>query len=165
MKVDKLDGLMNPLMADNKKNTNMASGVDFQKFLSEAQANRIAENQQPFGPGLPQVTKSLLDGPLPDYSLPPISELAKSHKIHEQAIRVADRTLGVLEQYQKAMADPKISLKKLYPYIQSLSHEIKDVTQVVEGLPASNPLKKVLGEIGVLGALEVEKFNRGDYIS
>ena len=165
MKVDKLDGLMNPLMSDNKKNTNMASGIDFQKLLAEAQTNRLAENQRLFEPGFAQEAKSLLDGPLPTYSFPPISELGKGPQIHDQGIGVADHTLGVLEQYQKAMADPKVSLKNLYPYIQSLFHEIKDINQAAEGLPASNPLKKILGEIGVLAAVEVEKFNRGDYVS
>ena len=165
MKVDKLDGLMNALTADNKKSTNKASGIDFRKILTEAQANRAAENQQLFEPGVIQKAKSLQEGPLPTYSFSPISESGENPQIQGQGIRAGDQTLGVLEQYQKAIGDPKVSLKTLYPYIQSLSHEIKDINQVAEGLPANNPLKKILGEIGVLAAVEVEKFNRGDYLS
>jgi hypothetical protein len=165
MKIDKLDGLMNALTADNKKSANKANGVDFRKILTEAQANRAAENQQLFEPGVAQKAKSLQEAPLPVYSFSPISESGKNPQIHGQGIRAADHTLEVLEQYQKAIADPKVSLKNLYPFIQSLSHEIRGVNQAAEGLPANNPLKKILGDIGVLAAVEVEKFNRGDYLS
>jgi hypothetical protein len=165
MKVDKLDGLTNPLMLDIKINAEKGRGIDFQKILAEAQVNRVAERQQLSESGQAGKADNLLEGPLAAYSLAPISEFGKDIQIRGQSIGVADHTLGVLEQYQKAMADPKVSLKNLYPYIQSLAREIKDINQVAGKLSASDPLKKILGEIEVLAAVEVEKFNRGDYVS
>jgi len=31
-------------------------------------------------------------------------------------------------------------------------------------LPPSDPLRKMMGEIGILSNVEIEKFNRGDYV-
>jgi hypothetical protein len=164
MKVDKLDGLTNPQMLDIKINADKGKGVDFQKILAEAQVNRVPARQQLSKSGQAEKADDLLDGPWAAYSLAPLSELGKDPQVLNQNLRTADHTLGLLEEYQNAMADPKVSLKSLYPYIQSLSHEIKDINQVAEKLSASDPFKKILGEIGVLVAVEVEKFNRGDYV-
>jgi hypothetical protein len=49
--------------------------------------------------------------------------------------------------------------------IQSLSSEIQGVSQDAEKLPANDPLKRILREMGILAAVEVEKFNRGEYVS
>jgi hypothetical protein len=39
------------------------------------------------------------------------------------------------------------------------------MSQDAERLPANDPLKRILEEMGILAAVEVERFNRGDYIS
>jgi hypothetical protein len=165
MKVDRLDSLMNTLIPDKKTSANNGVGVDFQKVLAEAQTNRGGESQKLSGAGLAEKAESLLEGPLAPYSFPAISKFGKESRIRDQGLLAADQTLGILEQYQKAIADPKVSLKNLYPHIQSLSAEIQGIKQAAEGLPGSDPLKKILGEIGVLATVEVERFNRGDYVS
>ena len=73
--------------------------------------------------------------------------------------------LKVLEEYQKALADPEVSLKNLYPMIQSLSSKVEGVGRDAEKLPANDPLQRIFSEMGILAAVEVEKFNRGEYVS
>jgi len=75
-----------------------------------------------------------------------------------------EKTLDLLEQYQKAMADPKVSLKEINPLAQALSQEIKGLNQWAQKLSSSDPLQKIIAEVGIVSSVEVEKFNRGDYI-
>ena len=56
-------------------------------------------------------------------------------------------------------------MKNLYPMIQSLSSEVRGVSQDAEKLSANDPLKGILSEMGILAAVEVERFNRGEYVS
>jgi hypothetical protein len=39
------------------------------------------------------------------------------------------------------------------------------MSREAEKLPPNDPLRRILDEIGVLAAVETEKFNRGDYVS
>ena len=164
MKIDNLDSLTNLLIPDKKESTHKAEGADFQKILEETQADQAAKSQKPPESGSVFRAAGIPDGPLGAYSFSPLTELGNPFQIQADPL-AADQVLRVLEQYQKAMADPDVSLKNLYPFIQSLAHEIKDINQVAGNAPASDPAKKILGEIGVLAAVEVEKFNRGDYVS
>jgi hypothetical protein len=100
-----------------------------------------------------------------DYSFPPLTELGNPFQTQARSLQTADQVLRVLEEYQKSLADPEVSLKNLYPMIQSLSAEIQGVSQDAEKLPANDPLKRILREMGILAAVEVEKFNRGEYVS
>ena len=162
MKIDKLDSLTNLTMTDKKGPPHKAGGVEFQKILDEIQANQAAENQKLLesasgAAGVP-------DGPLGPYSFPPLAEFGNPVQAQNRTFQTADRMLNVLEQYQKALGDPEVSLKNLYPIIQSLSSEVQGMNEGTENLPANDPLKKILEEIGILTAVEVEKFNRGEYV-
>jgi hypothetical protein len=163
MKIDKLDNLTNLLMTDKKGPPHKAGGVEFQKILDEIQANQAAENQILSEPA--SGAAEVADGPLGVYSLPPLDEFGNSLQTQSRSIQTADRILNVLEEYQKGLGTPEVSLKNLYPVIQSLSSEVQAITKGTEDLPANNPLKKILGEIEILTAVEVEKFNRGEYVS
>jgi hypothetical protein len=85
-------------------------------------------------------------------------------QIRSQGIRAAESTLNFLEKYQKAVGDPQITLKKVDPLVRSLSHEVNDLHLLSEKLPPSDPLQKIMREIGIVSTIEIEKFNRGEYI-
>jgi hypothetical protein len=81
-----------------------------------------------------------------------------------QGTRAAEKALDLLEQYQRAMENPRTTLREIHPLVQSLAEEMKNLDQWVEKMPPSDPLRGILTEAGILSSVEIEKFNRGDYI-
>jgi hypothetical protein len=69
-----------------------------------------------------------------------------------------------LEEYKNAMGDPEMPLKKIDPLIQSLSQGMQDLNTLSAKLSPSDPLQKILTEVGIVSAVEIEKFRRGEYI-
>jgi hypothetical protein len=57
-----------------------------------------------------------------------------------------------------------VSLKEVYSLVQSLRQEVQEMDRWSDQLPPSDPLRKIMGEIGILSNVEIEKFNRGDYV-
>jgi len=164
MKVDRLDNLTNLLMPVKKESTQKAGGADFHKLLEEIRANQGGESQILSGPGSVSKEGEVL-GPPGVYSFAPLTEFANPLQTHARSLQTADQALSALEEYQQALVDPEISLKKIYPMIQSLSSEIQGVSQEAEKLPGNDPLKRILSEIGILATVEVERFKRGEYVS
>jgi len=163
MKIDNLDTLTNLMITEKKGTLHKAGGAEFQKILNEVQANRTPENQK-----LSESVSGaagVSDGPLDVYSLPPLAGFENGIRGPNQNLQTADQMLNILEQYQKGLGDPEVSLKDLFPMIQSLFSELQRMNESAENLPENDPLKKILGEIGILTAVEVEKFNRGEYVS
>lgn len=163
MKIDKLDSLMNLVIPDKKGSTNKTGGVDFRKILEEVQANQAGEKQKLGDTGSASKAAEISEGPLGIFSFPPPAEPGGS--LPNRSLQTAERMLGALEDYQRRLGDSKVSLKALYPAIESLSSKIRGMDQDKENLPAGDPLRRILDEIGILAAVEVERFNRGDYVS
>jgi hypothetical protein len=165
MKIDKLDNLINLLMPDKKESAPKTGGADFQKILEATQADRAMENQKLSEPGSGCRAAGISEGPLGAYSFPPLAEFGNPVQAQPRSLQAADQVLKVMGEYQKALGDHEVSLKNLYPMIQALSSEIQGMSQNAEALPANDPLKRIINEIGILAAVEVERFNRGEYIS
>ena len=167
MKIDKLDDRRIPPMTDKNANPHKAAGVEFQKILEEIQANQAAKTQKLSEAGSAS-GGGRSRGALGRYILSRLflnSEIPSRPGVDPSRLRIRCSVLNVLEEYRNALADPKVSLKDLYPLIQTLSSGMPGMNEGAENLPTNDPLKKILGEIGVLAAVEVERFNRGDYVS
>ncbi len=107
----------------------------------------------------------ILQGPLPPAAPPNfLSDLKDPAQIRLQGIQSTEKTLDMLEQYQKAMGNPNLSLKSIYPLIHSLSQELQELSVLSEKLPPSDPLQPILTNTGIVSAVEIEKFHRGEYI-
>jgi hypothetical protein len=48
--------------------------------------------------------------------------------------------------------------------VQALSEKVTDLQGLARTLAPADPLKKIIQEVGTLSAVEVEKFNRGEYV-
>jgi hypothetical protein len=133
-------------------------GLDFKELLRQA---------SPGPESLGQTTSSLS----PHGDVEPLSAMAfvmpnagEISRTRLQSIEATENTLSLLEEYQKAMSDPNLSLKKVDPLVQSLSKELDGLNVLSERLSPSDPLQKILTEVGVVSRVEIERFRRGDYI-
>ncbi len=138
--------------------------VDFQKLLREAQSppspNADALKGLGQGTGLETDPVSALS-PL---TFSPKSGIEGSASDRREGTLALEKTLDLLEQYQRAIADPNEGLDKIKPLISSLSRRMKDMGQWGERLPSTDPLQKILAEAEILSSVEITKFHRGDYV-
>lgn len=148
----------------NQKRISEASRFDFQKLLQEAKSN----SNVAVPPTASLVSKEVGEiPPDPTFTLQALNfsvKPAEGSQARFQGIKAAENTLNLLEKYQKAMGDPQMTLRKVDGLVQSLSQEVNDLISLSDKLPASDPLKKIMNEIGIVSTVEIEKFYRGEYI-
>jgi len=121
------------------------SEIEFQKFLEEA------KKKQEITPNTTPNSQNLF----------PLSKDAFIYRLEE--IKRLDNLLDKLVIYKEALGDSKKNLKEIEPIIQSLSEEVEQLKKIGEKLPSSDPLNKILIELGVLSLVEIMKFKRGEY--
>jgi len=75
-----------------------------------------------------------------------------------------DRFLTLLENYQKQMEDPRISLKETATIVSQMEQQTQELLPVLESLPEGDGIKDLLNRLLVTSTVETIKFNRGDYL-
>jgi hypothetical protein len=70
----------------------------------------------------------------------------------------------MLEQYQKAIGNPEMSLRQVESLARSLSQGVSRLETVAEKVASSDPLRKIMTDVGIVSTVEIEKFNRGEYV-
>ena len=164
MDVKKIDGGALSAMAGKKGKKEELEGLDFQKLLQEAQSNRKPGEAGTSPEGSVGKAEFFAISALPIPSVNFVPGLPETSTLRSRGALATEKTLDLLEQYQRAIADPKVSLKEISPLAHSLSQGIKGLTKWAEKLSSSDPLQKIIAEVGIVSSVEVEKFNRGDYI-
>lgn len=164
MDVKKIMEGISAISGVNSGRKNELSQLDFQKLLNDAESNiKAVDQSSSLSPSM-----GMRDVPVdPAFSVQALHFLPEQEEITQirsQGIRAAESTLNFLEKYQKAVGDPQITLKKVDPLVLSLSQEVNDLHLLSEKLPPSDPLQKIMREIGIVSTIEIEKFNRGEYI-
>jgi hypothetical protein len=139
------------ILGSERLGKNELKGVDFQKMLSDASAKLKGVSPMPSGP---VSSASPLDGP----------SGMDLNQVRSQSIQATENTLTLLEAYQEAMANPEVTLKKMDAFIQSLSDQIEHLNTLSEKLSSSDPLNRIMTEVGIVSTVEVEKLRRGEYI-
>ena len=144
----------------DQKRKSQPSQLDFQKVLKDAKSDIVVAGQSS-----PSSSKGVEEIPAdPSFLIQALSEPEPIHQIRSQGVKKAENTLNILEQYQKAVGDPQMALKKVNRLVESLSQEVEGLNRLSEKLPTSDPLQKIMNEIGIVSAVEIEKFNRGEYV-
>jgi hypothetical protein len=161
MDVKEIGGEMPPLALAKKGKREELEGTDFQKALQEAHSH-LQESPEP-SVSTGDVGEAELFEPV-TFPLLPSNLAAASPSPLAQGTEATERTLDLLERYQEALSDPRVSLKEVYSLVQSLRQEVQELDRWSDQLPPSDPLRKIMGEIGILSNVEIEKFNRGDYV-
>ena len=141
-----------PSISDLKKKDQDNREYDFQTLLKGANAKLDNTIQK---------TSSLSPSPLSP--LNGLMELNDISQIRSQGIQASEDALKILEEYQKIIGDNKMPFKRIDQLIQSLSQEVHRLGILSEKLSPSDPLKKILTELGIVSSVEIEKYHRGDY--
>lgn len=137
MKIKEFDPSIQPLFHSKKRKMEGTQGLDFHKLL-------IGASEQ-------------LNGAKPTGQLDHAT-------IRSQSLRAVEATLTTLEKYHEGLSNPGTSLRKIEPLIQALAEEVDGLKHLSEKLPLADPLRKILSEAGILSAVEIEKFHRGEYL-
>jgi hypothetical protein len=139
------------LQQNSGRNTEKVSKEGFQDILNEEMGN-------------PPVNANT------SAALPPMSNLDSirldlaSQPDTKQILSRMDRFLTLLENYQKQMEDPRITLKETATIVSQMEQQTEDLLPVLETLPEGDGIKDLLNRLLVTSTVETIKFNRGDYL-
>jgi hypothetical protein len=160
MDVKEIQGAALSPAAGKKGKKEELNGIDFQKILQGAQSN-LKESTEAT-PGGTAVRPEII--PEEVLTVNCLQGIKDSSPLHLEGARAAERTLDLLENYQRAMENPRTTLREIHPLVQSLAEEMKGLDKWIEYMSPSDPLRGILTEAGILSSIEIEKFNRGDYL-
>lgn len=76
----------------------------------------------------------------------------------------AERTLDTMERLSNALADQSVTPKDMEPLINKLDAEADKLMSSAEALPADHPGREIMRNTAVLAKVQVEKYNRGEFI-
>ena len=152
------------LPASKKADKTEGKEVDFQHFLNDARARRSEGHQATPPPSTSREVESLSIPVLSVPSLNGVSETQEMNQIRSLGIKATEDTLGSLEQYQRAIGDPGKTLRQVDSLVQSLSQEVENLKTLAEKVPSSDPLQKIMTDLGIVSTVEIEKFSRGEYV-
>jgi hypothetical protein len=164
MKIKEISQQVSGILGSKNTQKQEPTELEFQKLLNDANIKLNGASQRISPSPNDGGVKELSSPALPASSVTYLLKLEEIAQIRSQSIQATENTLKVLEEYENAMIDPEMPLKKIDPLIQSLSQGMQDLNTLSAKLSPSDPLQKILTEVGIVSAVEIEKFRRGEYI-
>ena len=79
-------------------------------------------------------------------------------------IERVEKFMDVLEDYQRKMEDPKVTLKEIYPLVTRMESEKESLLPLLDSIPQEDGMRDILNRALVTSTVETIKFNRGDYL-
>ena len=140
-----------------------ANGASFAEQLAQVIQNAYLEATSTDNKGPELLDEDLSKG---------LSKLESEHlakvppKIAEmneqQTLSALDTLLGMLEEYETALANPAISLKEIDPMVKAMQKQANDMEASLDKIDSQ--LKPLTSQIIGQAQIEAIKFERGDYI-
>ncbi len=161
MDVKEIGGEIPPLAFGPKGRKEGLDGTDFQKALQKAHSHldgSAASSKAAKDTGGIDLVEPMAFPLVPSI----LGEGGSSPR--SQGLQATERTLDLLEQYREALSNPRVSLKNMGPLVQALRDEVQGMEKWTDRLAPSDPLRKIMNAVGILSNVEMEKFNRGDYV-
>ncbi|WP_181447963.1 hypothetical protein [Dissulfurirhabdus thermomarina] len=93
----------------------------------------------------------------------PVAPAAAPDAAAQAALAVGEETLGLLDHIGGLFRDPAVSGKEMRAAADGLSERLDDLRELRDRLPATDPLRGLLDDIGVLAAVEEALLRRGVY--
>ena len=152
MKIDSPDPIVKNLCPDTKTAARPPAGQEFGTILKESVENVKKEDLRP--------RQTAFINPLSGMQMKTPSESDRQF-----ALERVENLIGLLDEYQRKLADPGITLKNIDPIIMKIDQETENLTPVLDSLPEDEGLKNIINQALVTASLEVSKFYRGDYLA
>lgn len=145
-----------PVLPMERRGEVTRGSLSFKQMLQEAE-RRQTEEPVSDGREISRMEATASASPsFPVASLTPL-ETEKLSPIQRRGIELAQRTLDLLEKYRQGVADLTPSPKDLGPLVESLSEEVQKLSGLAKELAPSDPLQKLVTEVGVLSAVTIWK--------
>lgn len=152
MKIYGDNGILKESFSQKTQKSEKAPNADFKHILKETVEN---SNKNPS-----KIQPNTLMDPVSAIRFDPLSTQDK--KITVERIH---NLLDLLDNYQKQLSNPHITLRKLEPVMKTIAKEKDQLSGLLDSMPNADGLKDILNQTLITASLEVIKFNRGDYIS
>jgi hypothetical protein len=152
MKIQSNEPIAQTYLPESKVKAQQKVGKEFDSILKEAVENTSSET----------VTAKQTMFVNPMRGLQPTSTPQLNQSV---TFRNIEEMLNLLERYRDKLADPRVTLKQIDPYILELNRGMETLAPLLDKLPAGNGLRNILNQTMVTMSLEISKFYRGDYIS
>lgn len=81
----------------------------------------------------------------------------------QKAILLTEQVLARLDFFKSALGSTKLNMGKFSPLIETLKIDVKNLEEISSKMLSHPKLKSLTDETATLAALEVMKFDRGDY--
>lgn len=81
-----------------------------------------------------------------------------------KSFQEVENTLGLLDRYAKALANPAQTLKQVAVLVKEMEQAADRLKGASHGLPDGHMVKELLDQTAIVATVEAVKFNRGDYI-
>ncbi len=163
MNIKELNPSIQPVVNPEQRKAEATKDPDFQKLLGDASERLNATAQGPSSFDSERGMR-ISPNPISSASLLDLTDQKDIARIRSRSLKSVEDTLTILEKYHEGLSDPETSLRKIDPFIQALTKEVDGLNLLSEKLPPADPLRKILNETGVLSAVEIEKFRRGEYL-
>ncbi|MBW2624392.1 MAG: hypothetical protein JRD68_15895 [Deltaproteobacteria bacterium] len=143
---------INSMPPNTTRPSSKTSGPDFAQKLSQA----IGKDQNAPAAGLK-------DDPLAALTQSaPVGKIMASEM--SMPIGQVEKTLGMLDEYTKALADPNQNLKQVSVLVKELEDQAASLNKVSQSLPEGHAVKDLMNRTSVVATVEAIKFRRGDYV-
>jgi hypothetical protein len=77
---------------------------------------------------------------------------------------LAHKLLDTLEDYQKLLGDPDVTLKRIQPAVERMQNQAAGTCDLIAGLPETHPMRTILQDTVDGIDQEIARFNAGYYI-
>ena len=77
----------------------------------------------------------------------------------------AERLLDTLDVYRQKLSSAGVALRDISPVISMMEAENKTLGSIVDSLSDSDEIKDIINQVIITSAIEIIKFNRGDYVT
>ncbi len=120
-------------------------GVKFEDILQREEITSAENISRTILPGVTEMTSPL-----------------QGDKI--KGLSFSEQALGLLDKYNKLLADPDITLRMVAPIVDEMDTIGEKLEEVSSLLSTDEPLKGIMDDIASTIRSEVIRFNRGDLI-
>jgi hypothetical protein len=94
----------------------------------------------------------------------PQAPMAASSGRENAGEALAHKLLDRLEDYQKMLGDPDMTLKRMQPAVEEMENQAVGTREILAGLPEGHPLRSILQDTIASIDQEIARFNAGDYV-